>query len=228
MGAIIAYMWVTIAVAETVINSGIAALLTCSVYFFSWVLSVFVVRSKPFYWLHALGVVIATVSLAFAVGVHHLKGQPDQTHAMLFFVSGFFAFAISSLLSKQHTTDLPVMEVAPLNLFFTSICLYLAHVAHLLPWHQSYALSPVLAALWAGVISTGLGYYLYYDLLNTKGPLFANYFGYCVPVFGVILSVIFMGMPITLAQILAIPVLLFGLRLINLKHQPQSNSNPSN
>ena len=217
VGAIIAYLWLVISIAEQVISSGVAALFTSSVYLSSWLLSVIIIRSKPFYWIHLLGIIIATLGLAGAVGIDHIVGHADQLKSILLFVSGFFAFAISAILSNKFTSELPVMEVTTLNLFFATLCLFLIGVFHLMPWHQSGALLPVLSVLWAGVISTGFGYYLYYDLLVKAGPLFANCFGYFVPVFGLLLSVFFMGMPITLFQVLSIPLLLFGIFLLNLK-----------
>jgi len=217
VGALIAYMWIAIAVAEVVISSGVAALLTSSIYLFSWILSVAFCRTKKFHLTHAIGVVIATMGLAFSVGIQHLLTHFDQLDAMLLFVSGFFAFAISGLLSRQYTNNLPVMEMTTLNLLFTTVFLWLGGLFHVMPWHQSASLIPLLSVIWAGLISTAFGYYLYYHLLNSSGPLFANNFGYCVPVFGLMLSVLLMGMTVTWPQVLAIPLLLFGIYLINLK-----------
>lgn len=210
-------MWIAIALSEMVISSGVAALLTSSIYLFSWLLCVVVSRSKRFHWIHAGGVIIATLGLACSVGIQHLWGHFNQINAMLLFVSGFLAFAVASLLSNKFTNDLPVMEVTTLNLFFTTLFLSIGGLLHVLPWHQSVAMMPLLSVIWAGVLSTAFGYYLYYHLINSSGPLFANYFGYCVPVVGLILSVLLMGVSITWIQMLGIPVLLFGIYLINLK-----------
>ena len=82
----------------------------------------------------------------------------------------------------------------------------------MLPGHVSNAVGALLGV---GIISTGLGYLLFFTLSKRAGTVFTSFFGYLVPVFGFLLSTLFLGEVITLTHLFGGAIVLCGVAMIN-------------
>ncbi|MEK9959903.1 MAG: EamA family transporter, partial [Pelagibacteraceae bacterium] len=63
-------------------------------------------------------------------------------------------------------------------------------------------------------ICTGLAYYLYYELLNQIGIVKSTLIVYLIPVFSILLGVLFLKESVSLNETLGISIVLFSSYLI--------------
>ena len=73
---------------------------------------------------------------------------------------------------------------------------------------------PSVSLLLLGLICTGLAYYLYYELLNQIGIVKSTLIVYLIPVFSILLGVLFLKESVSLNETLGISIVLFSSYLI--------------
>lgn len=216
-GVLIAYMWFTMAHAETILTASMTSLIIAVLPIFAWLIATFIYREKPFYWLNLCGLALAFIGLFVMIGIHELVTQGTQIYYALFYMSGLLAFAISAALTSHNCRQLnPALSVA-YTTFYTMVYLCLLSIFNYPVLHIHYPLAAVLGACGTGVISTGFGYLIYFWLLTHAGQIFAASNAYLVPIAGFILGVLILKEPAFLHQIIGLCIVFLGTYFTN-KH----------
>jgi drug/metabolite transporter (DMT)-like permease len=93
------------------------------------------------------------------------------------------------------------LGLAPLSLAasqLVSAAVLQALVTPFLDWHAPHLTTGVtFSIVLLGLLSTGLAYVLYFRLIGDVGATTASAVNYVVPVFAVLISVLFLGEPVT-------------------------------
>ena len=92
-------------------------------------------------------------------------------------------------------------------------------VSLILLLHGHVSVSSLPSSVWVclvgvGVISTSVGYMLYFGLIKLAGPVFTSLYGYLVPVFGVALSAFLFHEVLTLHFFIGGLVILIGVFMV--------------
>ena len=66
-------------------------------------------------------------------------------------------------------------------------------------------------ATYLGAICTGIVYWVYFKLIDDKGPTFASFSNYLVPLTGVLLGVLTLGEPLSSKKILSLFIVILGI-----------------
>lgn len=108
------------------------------------------------------------------------------------------AFALGAVVTRRSRTDLPVQSMQAWMMLVGAPLLHF--VAYLLPGERLAAVtwSPqALAGLgYLSVIAAGVGYLIYFELLDRLGPIEINLVGYVTPAFAAVGGWVLLGEPL--------------------------------
>lgn len=216
-GVLISFMWYTMAQAETVLSASLTSLLIALLPIFAWFISTFIYHEKPFYSLNVVGIIIALMGIIVMIDVHSVvEGRNDLLYILLY-ATGLAAFTVSAALSSHSCRHTDAFITVTFTIFYTTLFSCLAAVIFGHPATNTYTWANVLSATGTGIISTGIGYLIYYWLVAHAGQLFAASNAYLVPISGFILGVMLLNEPAYLHQIIGLMIVFGGIYLTNKK-----------
>jgi probable blue pigment (indigoidine) exporter len=125
------------------------------------------------------------------------------------------AFALGAVLTKRYRTAIPVQSMQAWMMLVGAVMLHVTSVV--LPGEAvvSVAWSPVaIAALgYLSVVAAGVGYLIYFTLLDRIGPIQINLIGYVAPIFAAVNGWLLLGEPITIPIVLGFVVITTGFAI---------------
>lgn len=202
---------------EQTIDSAVAAILNATVPLFTIVLA--------HYWLHddrmtvpkVLGLligfagVVVLLSKDLSAGAHSsVIGQAAVILASLF-------YAGSAVAARKFTQHVEGVARGAMPLITSTVFMWIAA-----PLAEKPFLIPVLpitwaAALWLGVLGSGLAMIMFYYLLHEIGPTRASLVTYLFPIGGVILGVIFLDEQLSWQLLAGTVLIVSSLAVVNWK-----------
>jgi drug/metabolite transporter (DMT)-like permease len=186
---ITAPVWL-IALGEQWISSALAGLLNGSVPIFVALFALVVDRAERATRARVAGIALGLAGVALVLGVDVRLGLFTLVGAGCL-TGASIGYALGPLYAKRHLGGLrPVGIVAALMAFAT---LYtLPGLVYAPPRHVP-RLETVTAVAALGVVGTGLGFLLYYQVMQRIGPGRASVIGYLVTGFAVVYGVVLLG-----------------------------------
>lgn len=198
------------------IDSSVAAILMGTVAIFAAILAPLVVKSERFTPGNALGVGLGFLGVVVLIGPGALAGILDNVLAELAVLGGALSFAISLALIKLLPPEIPAIVKARNILLCASIQI----VPLTLVLNQSWNLDPtwpaILAVIALGTLCAGIVYVLFVMLIDRRGPTFAAFSNYLIPLFGVLLGRLFLGDRLEVTDLAALALIILGLAATHL------------
>jgi len=200
--------------AEQRIVSDMASVVGTTVPVFTFLIAAFITRSEAFTPGRMLGVVVAVGGVVTYMGWGNILSGTSQGTGVLIMMSGGLVFAVNGFLTASKAVHIDRYALTTLVLtlsavFFTVLAFIFERHQFQMP-HNNILLSLGLA----GVVGNGLAYLLYFVLLGRSGAYFTSIYAYLVPIFGVILGLVFLDESLTLNHIMGLLVVLTGLWLL--------------
>jgi drug/metabolite transporter (DMT)-like permease len=82
------------------------------------------------------------------------------------------------------------------------------------PWNTSASIESTISVIYLGFVSTGLAWLLRFRILKNNGLIFQSQVSYLIPIFGIILSYVFLKEMITSKIIVSLLAVLVGLYFV--------------
>ena len=82
------------------------------------------------------------------------------------------------------------------------------------PWQLSPRVDPTISVIYLGLVSTGIAWLLRFRILVTNGLIFQSQVSYLIPIFGTILSYIFLKELITFKVLISLIAVLIEFILL--------------
>jgi drug/metabolite transporter (DMT)-like permease len=192
------------------IDSGIAAIANASVPIFVVLLAIRYRPSEKVTGLRAVGIAAGIVGVAVLAG-----GNPSggwwAVAGTLAVVLASFLYAAGALYAQTHVSELdPIVLVTGSTLAGLLLLapLAVAQAPAQLPGWEVW-----VAVVALGVGGMALGQYTYYVLLESHGSTKASLVTYLLPGMALVLGVVFLDEPLTLAAIAGLALVLLGVAL---------------
>ena len=205
-------------IAETKINSSLAAILNSLTPLFTIIVGVIFFRLKANVYKLA-GVIIGFMGLILLpFTANQAIGLNDLSYAALILLATICYACNVNMVSRylQQTVALHVAALAFCFLFLPAFIILAATGYFQLPLLQTNFLHATFAASVLGIIGTAVATILFYMLVKKEGPLFASLVTYGIPVIAVIWGLIY-GETITIAEIGCLLIILAGVYIVNKK-----------
>lgn len=204
------------------IDSGLAGILMAVMPLATLLLAHFLVPGERLTAPKLIGFLVGFGGILVLMGpaaLGELKGGGEALIAQLAVLCAALCYAINTIISRHkpasdvYSTSAVVLAMAmglslPLALLGGSQGLVLPELA--LP---DMALSPALALLGLGIVSTAAGSVVYFTLIAAAGPTFLSLINYLIPLWAVMVGALFMGERPEWNHLLALGLILAGVAL---------------
>jgi drug/metabolite transporter (DMT)-like permease len=195
------------------VQSNLAAILMSTTPLSSTILGHFFTKNEKFNFIKTVGILIGFSGIIFLFSDNLLINDDNFISALLillgstcYVVGGVLTLKISKKKNENVTGSILIWAVIiliPLVCFIEK------------PWTLNPSIESTISVIYLGVVSTGLAWLLRFKILKNNGLIFQSQVSYLIPIFGMILSYIFLKEMITpkiLVSLLAVAVGLYFIR----------------
>jgi drug/metabolite transporter (DMT)-like permease len=200
-------------IASKSLPAGYMAVLNGTAALFSAVLAI-VWLKQPLTRNKSIGLLIGFIGVAILVGLAPLALDATVVGAIGAGLFGALCYAFAG-----HLTPRWLGGVSPYAVAFGSLvpaAIALAPLAAVnLPAAQNLTPQVAYAVLFLGLVTTGLAYLMYFRLITQMGPVRTSTVAFLIPVFALLWGWVFLGEPLTLANIVGGALVLLGVALVN-------------
>ena len=161
-----------------------------------------------------IGLSIGFVGVIILVGLAPIALTPAVLGAIAAGLIGAVFYAFAGHLTARYFAGVSPYAVAAGSL--APAALALAPLAAMnVPAAQSFSPNVIYAVLFLGLITTGLAYFMYFRLMEVLGAVRVSTVAFLIPVFALVWGRIFLGEPITTANLIGGAFVLLGVAIVN-------------
>jgi drug/metabolite transporter (DMT)-like permease len=206
------------------IDSGIAAIANASVPIFVALLAIHFRPSEKVTGSRAVGIAAGIVGVAVLAGANP-EGGWWAVAGTLAVVAASFLYAAGALYAQTHVENLePMLLVTGSTIVGTLMLapLAIAQAPTSLPGWKVWLAIAVL-----GIGGMAIGQYVYYVLLETHGSTKAALVTYLLPGMALVLGIVFLDEPLTVAAVVGLALVLLGVALGSGMLRPSRRRQPA-
>jgi len=194
------------------VQSNLAAILMSTTPLSSTVLGHFFTKDEKFNFIKTFGILIGFSGIIYLFSDNLLINDNNFVSALLillgstcYVIGGVLTLKISKKKNENVTGSILIWAIiilAPLVSFIEK------------PWALNPSAESMISVIYLGVVSTGLAWLLRFRILKNNGLIFQSQVSYLIPIFGMILSYIFLRELITPKIIVSLTAVLIGLYFV--------------
>ena len=195
------------------VQSNLAAILMSTTPLSSTILGHFYTKNEKFNFIKTIGILIGFSGIVYLFSDNLLINDSNFISALLillgstcYVIGGVLTLKISKKKNENVTGSILIWAIIiliPLVSFIEK------------PWNLNPSVQSTMSVIYLGVVSTGLAWLLRFRILKNNGLIFQSQVSYLIPIFGMILSYIFLKEMITpkiLVSLIAVAVGLYFVR----------------
>ena len=200
------------------VQSNLAAILMSSTSLSSVVLGHFYTKNEKFNLIRTTGVLIGFSGIVYLFSDNLLINENNFTSALLILL-GATCYVIGGLLTLKISKKKNENVTGSILIWATIILIPLVSFIEQ-PWNLTPRLDSTISVIYLGLVSTGIAWLLRFRILVNNGLIFQSQVSYLIPIFGTILSYIFLKELITtkvLISLIAVSVGIYFVRKADYK-----------
>ena len=194
------------------VQSNLAAILMSTTPLSSTVLGHFYTKNEKFNFIKSIGILIGFSGIVYLFSDNLLINKDNFVSALLillgstcYVVGGVLTLKISKKKNENVTGSILVWAtiiLVPLVCFIEQ------------PWQLAPRLDSTLSVIYLGLVSTGIAWLLRFKILINNGLIFQSQVSYLIPIFGTILSYIFLKELITMKVFISLLAVVVGIYFV--------------
>ena len=194
------------------VQSNLAAILMSTTPLSSTILGHFYTKNEKFNFIKTFGILIGFSGIIYLFSDNILINENNFISALLillgstcYVVGGVLTLKISKKKNENVTGSIliwAVLILIPLSIFIEQ------------PWNLNPRLDSTISVIYLGLVSTGLAWLLRFRILVRNGLIFQSQVSYLIPIFGTILSYIFLKELITIKILVALIAVIVGIYFV--------------
>ena len=194
------------------VQSNLAAILMSTTPLSSTVLGHFYTKNEKFNFKKTFGILIGFSGILFLFSDNLLIDENNFFSAILillgstcYVIGGVLTLKISKKKNENVTGSILIWAVIiliPLVSFIEK------------PWNTIPRLDSTISVIYLGLVSTGLAWLLRFRILVNNGLIFQSQVSYLIPIFGTILSYIFLKELITIKVLISLIAVVVGIYFV--------------
>ena len=194
------------------VQSNLAAILMSTTPLSSTVLGHFYLKNERFNFIKTVGILIGFSGIIFLFSDNLLIDDNNFFSALIillgstcYVIGGVLTLKISKKRNENVTGSILIWAVIILIpiLIFTEK-----------PWEISPRLDSTISVIYLGLVSTGIAWLLRFKILVKNGLIFQSQVSYLIPIFGTILSYIFLKELITIKVLISLIAVSLGIYIV--------------
>ena len=194
------------------VQSNLAAILMSTTPLSSTILGHFFTKNEKFNFIKTVGILIGFSGIIFLFSDNLLINDDNFISALLillgstcYVVGGVLTLKISKKKNENVTGSILIWAVI---ILIPIVCIVEK------PWTLNPSIESTISVIYLGVVSTGLAWLLRFRILKNNGLIFQSQVSYLIPIFGMILSYIFLKEMITPKILVSLVAVAIGLYLV--------------
>ena len=194
------------------VQSNLAAILMSTTPLSSTILGHFYTKNEKFNIVKTFGILIGFSGIIYLFSDNLLINENNFISALLillgstcYVIGGVLTLKISKKKNENVTGSIliwAILILLPLTFFVEK------------PWNSIPSIESSISVVYLGVVSTGMAWLLRFKILKDNGLIFQSQVSYLIPIFGIILSYIFLGELITNKVLGSLFAVLVGLYFV--------------
>ena len=202
------------------VQSNLAAILMSTTPLSSTVLGHFYTKNEKFNFTKTFGVLIGFSGILYLFSDKLLIDENNFFSALLILL-GSTCYVIGGVLTLKISKKKNENVTGSILIWATIILIPLVSIIEQ-PWNLNPRLDSTISVIYLGLVSTGIAWLLRFRILVKNGLIFQSQVSYLIPIFGTILSFIFLKELITtkvLISLLAVSLGIYIVRVADKKNQ---------
>jgi len=194
------------------VQSNLAAILMSTTPLSSTILGHFFTKNEKFNFIKTFGILIGFSGIIYLFSDNFLIDDNNFISALLillgstcYVVGGVLTLKISKKRNENVTSSILIWAVIILTPLVSIIEK---------PWNTIPSIASSISVIYLGLVSTGLAWLLRFRILKNNGLIFQSQVSYLIPIFGIILSYIFLDELITDKVLVSLIAVLVGLYFV--------------
>ena len=194
------------------VQSNLAAILMASTPLSATVLAHFFTSNEKINFTKIFGVLLGFSGIVFLFSDNILINENNFFSALIiFFASTFYVIGglLTLKISNKKNENVTASILIWATLFLIPITVFTEQ-----PWNLNPSMESIISVIYLGVVATGLAWLLRFRILINNGLVFQAQVAYLIPIFGIILSYIFLKEIITPKVLVAVVAIIIGIYFV--------------
>ena len=194
------------------VQSNLAAILMSTTPLSSTILGHFYTQNEKFNLIKTIGILIGFSGIVFLFSDNLLIDDNNFISALLILL-GSTCYVVGGVLTLKISKKRNENVTGSILIWAVIILLPLVSIIEK-PWQNIPRLDSSISVVYLGVVSTGLAWLLRFRILKNNGLIFQSQVSYLIPIFGTILSYIFLKELITTKVLVSLIAVVIGIYFV--------------
>ena len=194
------------------VQSNLAAILMSTTPLSSTVLAHFYTKNEKFNFIKTIGILIGFSGIIFLFSDNLLIDENNFISALLILL-GSTCYVIGGVLTLKISKKKNENVTGSILIWATIILIPLVSFLEQ-PWQLTPRIDSTISVIYLGLVSTGIAWLLRFRILVNNGLIFQSQVSYLIPIFGTILSYIFLKELITIKVLISLLAVVIGIYFV--------------
>ena len=194
------------------VQSNLAAILMSTTPLSSTVLGHLYLKNEKFNFVKTIGILIGFSGIVFLFSDNILIDENNFLSALLILL-GSTCYVIGGVLTLKISKKKNENVTGSILIWATIILIPLVAFIEQ-PWYIKPRLDSTISVIYLGLVSTGIAWLLRFKILVKNGLIFQSQVSYLIPIFGTILSYIFLKEIITFKVFISLVAVVVGIYFV--------------
>ena len=194
------------------VQSNLAAILMSTTPLSSTILGHFFTKNEKFNFIKTFGILIGFSGIVYLFSDNILINDSNFVSALLILL-GSTCYVVGGVLTLKISQKKNENVTGSILIWAVIILIPIVSIIEK-PWNTSASIESTISVIYLGFVSTGLAWLLRFRILKNNGLIFQSQVSYLIPIFGIILSYVFLKEMITSKIIVSLLAVLVGLYFV--------------
>ena len=194
------------------VQSNLAAILMSTTPLSSTVLCHFYTKNEKFNFIKTIGILIGFSGILYLFSDNILINENNFFSAILILL-GSTCYVIGGVLTLKISKKKNENVTGSILVWAVLILIPIVSIVEQ-PWNVSPRLDSTISVIYLGLVSTGIAWLLRFRILVNNGLIFQSQVSYLIPIFGTILSYIFLKELITFKVLISLIAVSVGIYFV--------------
>ena len=194
------------------VQSNLAAILMSTTPLSSTILGHFYLKNEKFNFIKTVGILIGFSGIVYLFSDNLLIDENNFNSALLILL-GSTCYVIGGVLTLKISKKKNENVTGSILIWATIILIPLAILIER-PWNLEPRIDSTISVIYLGLVSTGIAWLLRFKILIKNGLIFQSQVSYLIPIFGTVLSYIFLKELITFKVLFSLIAVVIGIYFV--------------
>ena len=194
------------------VQSNLAAILMSTTPLSSTILGHFYTKNEKFNLVKTFGILIGFSGIIYLFSDNLLINENNLVSALLILL-GSTCYVVGGVLTLKISKKKNENVTGSILIWATIILIPLVSFIEQ-PWNLTPRIDSTISVIYLGLVSTGIAWLLRFRILINNGLIFQSQVSYLIPIFGTVLSYIFLKELITIKILISLIAVVLGIYFV--------------